>query len=586
MTRAVRRIARLIAVAGLVLSWSWAASAPALADDTGWTIESFDARIEIQPDGRILVTEGIDVDFASLERHGIFRDIPVESSWPGGPRTVRVYDLEVLWVRDETGRAIPFSTSRDGADVRIQIGDADRTVTGKQRYRIAYLAGGVLNGFADHDELYWNVTGDQWPVPIQRASATVVAPASPSDTTCFVGVAGSRATCTESSTARGRVFTAARALSPGEQLTVVFGLPKGVVAEPRPILRDRPREVSEFFDLTPLTLGAAVAVALAGLWLVFWRWWRIGRDRPERVTIVPEYEPPENLRPAELGVLVDERADTRDVTATIVDLAVRGYLTITDTPKEGLVGNRDWILTRKGGDTAALRDYERTILDGLFEDRDDRKLSDLRRRFYTTLAKAQRELYRETVDRRWFPADPSRVRATYAVLGVAFLVVAGIVTWGLGYLAGAGVVGLALGVPALGLTAASPVMPSKTKAGAELLRRTLGFRRYMEVAETDRQRFAERERIFAEYLPYAIVFGTVDRWARAFEGIDMREATAGWYAGSSLPATFAAADLTRELSSFSNEVSTAIASTPGSSGGSGFGGGAGGGGGGGGGGSW
>ncbi len=586
MTRATRGIVRLIAVAALVLSWPWAAAAPARADDTGWTIESFDARIEIQPDGRLLVTEGIDVDFGPLERRGIFRDIPVEYAWPDRPRTVRAYGLEVLWVRDETGRSIPFSTSREGANVRIRVGDPDRTVTGKQRYRIAYVVVGVLNGFAEHDELYWNVTGDQWPVAIRRATATVVAPAGPSDTTCFVGVAGSTATCTETDAARGRVFTAGRPLSPGEQLTVVFGLPKGVVSEPRPILRDRPREVEEFFDRSPLTLGAAAAVALAGLWLVFWWWWRAGRDRPERTTVVPEYEPPDGLRPAELGVLVDERADPRDVTATIVDLAVRGHLTITERPKEGLFGTKDWIITRRGGDAAALRDYERTILDGLFDDRDEVKLSELRRHFYATLGKAQRELYRETVDRRWFPADPSRVRATYAALGVALLVVAGIVAWGLGYLAGAGVVGLALGVPALGLAAASPVMPSKTKTGAELLRRTLGFRRYMEVAETERQRFAEREGIFAAYLPYAIVFGTVDRWARAFEGIDVRAATAGWYVGSSLPTSFAATDLSRELASFSSEVSTAIASTPGSRGGSGFGGGAGGGGGGGGGGSW
>ncbi len=564
-----------------------AAATAAAAADSGWTIDSFDARIEIQGDGRLLVTEAIDVDFASLERHGIFRDIPVEYDWPDRARTIRVYDLQVLWVRDAQGAPIPYSTSRDGADVQIRIGDADRTVTGRQHYRLAYLVQGVLNAFPDHDELYWNATGDQWPVPIERARATVIAPASPSSSACFVGASGSQAGCTQAPLERGRVFTSPRALSPGEQLTVVVGLPKGTVPEPRPLLRDRPREFGEFFDLSPLTLGAAAAVALAGLWLVFWRWWTVGRDRPERVTIVPEYEPPDKLRPAQLGLLVDERADTRDVTATIVDLAVRGHLTITEQPKEGLFGKKDWLLARTGGDAAALRDYERTIQGGLFDDGAEVKLSELKRHFYTTLAKAQRELYRDAVAEGWFPADPSRVRATYAVLGVGLLVAAGVLAWALGSLAGAGLVGLALAVPAVVLTAASPVMPSKTRAGAELLRRTLGFRHYMEVAETDRQRFAEKEHIFAEYLPYAIVFGCVDRWARAFEGIDMRAATAGWYAGSSLPVSFAATDLSHELSSFSNQVSTAIASTPGSSGGSGFsGGGAGGGGGGGGGGSW
>jgi uncharacterized membrane protein len=130
-------------------------------------------------------------------------------------------------------------------------------------------------------------------------------------------------------------------------------------------------------------------------------------------------------------------------------------------------------------------------------------------------------------------------------------------------------------------------MPRKTREGAELLRRTLGFRHYMEIAEKERQRFAERENMFSEYLPYAIVFGCVEKWARAFSDIDAAAATSSWYTGSSLGA-FSASDLSSNLSSFSNQVSSTIASTPGGSGGSGFsgGGGSGGGGGGGGGGSW
>ena len=127
------------------------------------------------------------------------------------------------------------------------------------------------------------------------------------------------------------------------------------------------------------------------------------------------------------------------------------------------------------------------------------------------------------------------------------------------------------------------IMPAKTAVGAELLRRTLGFRRYMDVAEKDRARFAERENIFSTYLPFAIVFGCVDRWARAFAGIDTAAQTAAWYSGTS---AFNAAQLSSSLQGFSSDLGSAIAATAGSSGGSGFSGGAGGGGGGGGGGSW
>ena len=274
------------------------------------------------------------------------------------------------------------------------------------------------------------------------------------------------------------------------------------------------------------------------------------------------------------------------MTATIVDLAVRGYLTITEIPKQGLFGSKDWLLTRKREDDADLVTYERTILGGLFETGGEVKLSALKRHFYTTLARAESELYDDAVKRGWFPTDPSRVRATYAVLGVAAIVLSGAAAYGLGTLAGAGVVGLAAVIPATALIAVSPVMPRKTKAGAEFARRSNGFRRYMEVAETDRQKFAEKEHIFAEYLPYAIVYRCVDQWARAFAGLDLKTATSGWYVGNMNALTASA--LSSDLSSFSSTVSTAIASTPGGSGSSGFGGGggAGGGGGGGGGGSW
>jgi uncharacterized membrane protein YgcG len=583
------RRARLLAVAAvLALAALLAgAGATARADDGGWTVNSFDAQIQIQSDGRVSVTETLVVDFGLLERHGIFRDIPVKYVWTKDAHRDRVYELQVLSVTDAQRKAWRYETSRNGANVEIKIGDPDRTITGLQTYVIAYVVKGALNAFSDHDELFWNVTGAEWPSPIVRSSATVRAPAPFTQTTCFVGATGSQARCSIQSTTNGAVFTTGRPLIPGEQLTVVAGLRKGTVPEPLPILQDRPREVSEYFDLTPLWLALAAFVALGGLALVVWRWYSVGRDEREHETIVPEFEPPEKLRPAQIGLVIDERADTLDVTATIVDLAVRGYVTITEIPKEGLFGSRDWTLTRKKEADAALGPYETTILDGLFTTGAEATLSSLKRHYYVTLAKAEKELYGDAVKRGWFPVDPSRVRATYAVTGIGFMLLAGAVTVGLGMLVGGGLVGVAAGVPAVALLAVSPVMPRKTKSGAELMRRSLGFRQYMVVAEKDRQKFAEKEHIFADYLPYAIVFRCVDQWAKAFEGIDLKEATSGWYGGTNI-AAFSAMNMSRDLSSFSAQISTAIASTPGGSGSSGFGGGggAGGGGGGGGGGSW
>jgi uncharacterized membrane protein YgcG len=623
----VRRLApaALLAVAAVLLLFA----APAAADE-GWVIDRFVADIEIQRDGTLNITESIDVDFLGLrDRHGIFRVIPVRYQWDADPKMLRVYDVDVRSVRDATGRSLTYETSEGaGPNLSIRIGDADRIVTGKQTYRINYTVRGALNAFADHDELFWNVNGGDWDVPMRIVTATVHSAFDAfTSVACYEGPRGSTKACRSEFSPRQAAFTTS-ALSIGDQLTVVTALRKGAVTAPVPILQRREREIGEYFEATPLTVGGALIVMLGGLGLVARHWWTAGRDDRKHETIVAEYAPPEKVRPAQAGLLIDESADTKDVTATIVDLAVRGYLRITELPASGLfgLGDKDWTLTRTPGkaDPDALQPYERTIYDGLFgrgtldaaqavvvglikrfsarpgdaeatlaefetEPTDEVKLSELKKRFYTTLAKAQRELYGDSVARKWFAADPQRVRQIYAALGVGAVVVAGFLVFGLGASLGAGLVGLGLIVPALALLAFAPRMPRKTRAGAELLRRTLGFRHYMEIAEKERQRFAERENIFSEYLPYAIVFGCVEKWANAFKDIDATAATSSWYTGSSLGA-FSANDLSSNLSSFSSQVSSTIASTPGGSGGSGFsgggGGGSGGGGGGGGGGSW
>jgi uncharacterized membrane protein YgcG len=621
MSAGPRRLAAALSVAVALLL---AFAAPARADD-GWVIERFASDIEVQRDGGLLVTEAIDVDFQLLsDRHGIFREIPVRYQWDPDPKMVRVYQVDVRSVRDANGRGLTYETSQNGANLRIKIGDADKIVVGKQTYRITYGVQGALNTFADHDELYWNVNGGDWAAPMRVVSASVHAAFDAfTSVTCFEGPLGSKRACQSSSSPQRAAFSATTALPVGDQLTIVTALRRGVVTVPAPLLERRERGIDEYFDVTPWTMGGALVALFGGLGLVAWRWLAAGRDEREHETIVAEYEPPEKVRPAQAGLLVDEHADTKDVTATIVDLAVRGYLTITELPASGIFGKKDWSLTRTGDKAhpEALQPYERTIFDGLFgrgaldaaqaavvgliqrfgdragaapetraalemQPTDVVKLSELKEHFYTTLAKAQRELYADSVARKWFAADPQRVRQIYAALGCGAIVVAGFLVFWLGSALGAGFVGLAAVVPAVALLGIASRMPRKTRTGAELLRRTLGFRHYMEIAEKERQRFAERENIFSEYLPYAIVFGCVEKWASAFKDIDATRATASWYTGSSL-AAFSVNDLSSNLSSFSNQVSSTIAATPGGSGGSGFsGGGSGGGGGGGGGGSW
>jgi hypothetical protein len=587
------------------LVWTLAAGALAVslhAADEGWIIERLNGRYDIRPDGTVVVSEAIAVDFRDLSRHGIFRDVARQQEFDA--KNNRRYDIRLSAVTAADGRRHEVKELDEGDLRRFRIGDPDKTISGRQTYRIDYSIGGALNAFPDHDEFYWNATGT-WPVRMAATSITVRGPGGAIDRAdCFQGPAGSPQKCTTRFTADEAVFTATRPLEEDEQMTIVVSLRKGAVAAPRPVIVRKPRAPDEFFELTPLSAGLSVFGMLLAVGGVGFLWWDQGRDRhavalhaqPSDIVdyrapilgarpIGVEFEPPEKIRPGQMGLLIDETADTLDITATIVDLAVRGYLSIKELPKERWFGKKDWQLERLKPADANLLDYERIVLTGLFDTGSPRKLSELKNKFYDDLARARKSLYENAVERRWFPRNPESVRTMWRVIGLIALVGGGFLTFMLGRKFGAGLIGLPVVAGGLLLTLLSRAMPRRTARGREMMRRTLGFAKYIKTAETQQQAFAERANLFTAYLPYAIVFKCVDQWARAFQDIDMQAATAGWYVGQS---TFNPGAFSSSMTAFSTSASSSISSTPGGSGGSGFGGGgsSGGGGGGGGGGSW
>ena len=584
---------------GLLLPVVPIALLPAPAQAADWSINSFESQIAIAADGSLKVTEDIEVTFAG-PHHGIYRDIPVVYEYD--EKNNRVLQINVDSVRGP-GR---YSTSRKGADEEIKIGDPDRTLTGRQSYLITYTVRGAFNGFPDHDELYWNVTGNQWGVPIGAAAATVLVPSgSLQRQTCYQGPNGSTEPCTADVSGDSASFRATHALDPGEGLTVVAALNKGAVPAPVPILERKPRTLPEYFEINPATLLGFWLVLAAGFGLFGWYWWLHARDReyttayytqhdlnaPDELTpifqhrpVIPEFEPPDGLRPAQLGLVLDESADTKDVTATIIDLAARGYVTITEVAGSGIFARANYRL-KKGAvsDQTQLLPYERTIYDGLFKTGDEVLLSALRGTFKPVLDDAEGQLYMDAMRRKWFTHHPMWTRVGWLVLGIATMVVGAVLTFLLGALLGAGLVGLAIVLIGVIVTIMFRSMPQKTAAGHDVLVRTLGFRMYMTAAEKYQQQFAEREKIFTAYLPFAIVFGCVDRWAHAFRDIDVAAATAGWYVGAQ---GLNALAFSNNLQNFNSTVASSITYSPASSGSSGFSGGGGGGFGGGGGGSW
>ncbi len=580
------------------------------AAQTGFEqITAYDSDVTIEPAGTLLVRETIDYDFASTPKHGILREIPVRTSDSGKDGYDRVYPIDVVSVRGSPGTPDEYTTDEQGDDLVVKVGDPDRTITGQHRYEITYRVRGALNGFADHDELVWNAVGTEWTVPIAAASATVHAPGPIQAVRCAQGPLGSFLPCTTATADGSTASFAADRLGVFQGMTVSVAFPKGLVPPPRSVYDERFRLASAF-RVTPATGSIAGGILVAGILATVGLVWWGGRDRryrgspvdaafgsvdgiDERVPLIRhdetpvEFEPPDGLRPGQVGTLVDFVANPLDVTATIVDLAVRGYLSIEELEPEGLWHKREWKLAkrREPGD---LLPYERTLMHALFHNREQVEVSALRYKFASDMVKIREELLDDAMARGWFRGKPGTRRGLFALLGILVAILGVAATVLLALDTHAGLLGVPVILVGIGMVFASRWMPRRTAQGYAVLRRADGFRRFIDESEKERARFAERKNLFSEYLPYAVVFGATDKWARAFAGLDDQPPdTSSWYLGRT---ALDYAVLSSAIDGFTVTSAGTLASSPpsSSSGASGFSGGgfSGGGGGGGGGGSW
>ncbi|MFO8076933.1 MAG: DUF2207 domain-containing protein [Egibacteraceae bacterium] len=645
------RAARPAAVALLALLALALLAPSAAAQDAGWVIESFDADIVVTEDGDLEVTERLAVDFRDLPSRGIFRHLPIRSRVDDD--TVRRFGLDRVRVSTSEGTPDDVDQERSFTEVVIRVGDPDVSLTGRHTYEISYRYRGVLNRFDDHDELWWNVTGDAWETEIAQVRTRVRTPAEVQAVTCYEGRAGATDPCA-SAAADGQVATfTGGPLAPGEQVDVVVDLPPGAVDVAEPDLEPA-STLARLFSPSPSRLaggslvGLLGAVGLVGLY-------RRGRDAdaPAAAGGV-EYRPPLGLRPAQLRTLLTQRVDATSISATLVDLAVRGHLRIEEVEPEGVLSrfrSSDWRLVRTVNPEDPLRAHEKHLLVGLFgaptlelegqaDDEADptlgadaaeqARLDDTGERvaaadeaegstavlagwlqraltptegrgrasvlmsslgdgeFEPHAKRMEQALYGDVVRRGYFARSPVTVRGAARAISLAVLAVGvgGLIATAATY-GDWGLVLAPLVVIGLGGLALSRWAPRRTAKGAEVNARAKGFREFIETAEADRMAFAEREQLFAAYLPYAMAFECVDRWADAFAalGVAAPAAAGGWYVASR---TSSMSDFGRSLSSFSSTAGSTMRESASSSGGSGSGGGgsAGGGGGGGGGGRW
>lgn len=558
--------------------------AEATSNITGEHIKSFNSNISINKDGTVDVKETIIYDFDYLNKHGIYREIPFVKKNQDGKEYKM--DLGNISVTDENGR--PYHLEKSWVDekiLKLKIGDADKLISGIHTYLISYKVSGALTYFSDHDELYWNVNGNQWTVPTQKVTSEVHLPAGiKSDdikTVCYTGAYGSKEslclTKLLSQSDRYKIVNTSKgSLGSGEGLSIVIGFPKNIVAVLEP---------KAFVPFSETFLGRLVTWLLGFLalcWYVFlpffiiYKWWKTGRDPQGTVGVTTAwFDPPKTqdgkrfLTPGEVGTLVDETADMKDISATIVDLARRGYL-IIDERKKGdfylirLRPEEVGTTARRGKREDALLNYEKLLLDKFFGSKKEIRIKD--QELSTEVAQIKNEMYEQVVKDKLFDKNPQTTRTKYYAL--------------------AGV-GLFTGNFFLAIVAFlfGRVMPRKTVYGVEAKNVSFSLKNFLTSQQRQLEFQADKQLMFERLLPFAIAFGVEKIWAKRFESLNITQPT--WYRSYSLT-NFNSYLLVNSLNSSMRSLATAATPTRSSTGySSGFSEGfSGGGGGGGGGGSW
>jgi uncharacterized membrane protein YgcG len=631
-----RCVSRIGAALAALLLFLVAAIAAGAAESE--RILSFDSVVDIDADAGLTVTETITV-LATGEsiRHGLVREFPTRYKTPDGHGVT--VGFRVLSVRCD-GDKEEYRIKDAGNGKRIYMGRKDALLPpGRHTYALTYRTDGQIGQFAGYDELYWNVTGNGWRLPIERATALVRLPpgATVQKLAAYTGPTG----------AKGRDFTARQdgdtasfattaPLPPGQGLTVAVSFPKGFVHPPSATQR--------LLTGGPFPVAAGGLVAVTVYFLLAWL--RLGRD-PGAGTVVPLYAPPPGVDAPGARYLRRMGFDDKTFAAALVDMAVAGGLRLAD--------DGDAYAVSRGSTAFAPGSWRQAVRDALLRAGDTLRLTqtnhatiaaartvlrkDLERTFTGRLFHANTPAFvlgallsagvlalaayvADDADMAWvsigwltlwtFAMAMLAIRAGRALsrarrrpgvktVAAAILLTLFAVPFLVGEVAGAAFLSVAVSLPAAAALACIAVLnavfrhllKAPTAEGRRVMDALEGFRLYLAVGERERLNLLNppdrTPELFEKYLPYALALDVEVAWTAQFAGVLARAAEQGytpvWYSGRSFESG--------DYSGFAGDLGdgfaasvAAAATAPGSSSGSGGGGSSGGGGGGGGGGGW
>ncbi|MFN8471266.1 MAG: DUF2207 domain-containing protein [Anaerolineae bacterium] len=524
----------VVFLAGLLVLLS---SSPTRAQGLQVSYPRFDVDIAIEPSGSFVVTETQTVNFSNGTSRFGYTEIPLR-------RVDSITDVTV----GEPNSPYRLSTSQQpgtykfsrqqasdgsGEDV-MRIDWYYLPASGNKTFQIKYRVNGGLWVLPEGDQLYWTAIRNNRPGPVAESTVTVHLPqAAPADQIKAEGAVDAR-TETSGSIQNGQTVQFTPPVLPlgrNDYFEARVQFPHGMVAA-APAAWQAQAEQQDYFDqnIKPVfnlaALALAIFIGLGGALAVLIAFLTNGRDPAQQLkdSSIIVREPPTELPPAVVGVLVDERADERDIVSTLVDLANRGIISIQEEKNEKLVGSAsDFRFTlNQEIDRPALSAYEQTLLRALFGDTREFMLSDIKGRFYTSMSQWEQDLYADVAQRRLFTSNPEATRRRWRKIGVTVAVL-GVLGTVLGICMATSVVPLAI-LPGLALVfigvlllIVGPHMPKRTAEGVRQAGQWIAFKRYLSrIREYETE--AQAKTLFNRYLAYAVAFGIDQTWVRKFAG--------------------------------------------------------------------
>ncbi len=539
-------------------------------------ITRFTSDIRVNTDSTLDVTETISVISTGEQiKRGIYRDFPTKYTDRFGNR----YSVGFSVTRVERdGVSEDFHINALSNGKRIYIGNENRLIAaGEHTYTIQYTTNRQLGFFPDHDELYWNVTGNGWSFPILKASAEVALPGTiplaQIRTDGFTGPQGSTQKAfnvTELGPSRV-LFNTTEELSSNSGLTIVVGWPKGFVTEP-----DAKQKALWFLsDNKGLLVGLAFILLILAAYLRLW--FKHGRD-PKKRTIIPQYEAPTGFSPALVSYVHSMGIHQFGFTASILSLAANGLLRIVQN------GEKMYTLEQiHAKPNTTLSREESALLEKLFKEGPTVEVAQANQKTLAATERAHGKALKEIAGKQYFVLNFG-----YIGIGIICSILSVFLTAAF-QPAPFVLVGMVILLFVLNIIFAF-LLPRRTEEGKRVWEHIQGLKLFMTVAEKDRLKFhnppEQTPALFEKLLPYAVALGVETAWAKQFEAVFARYAAETghayapvWFVGTGLQ-NFSAGSFSENFSSTISSSSTPPGSSSGFSGGSSGGGGGGGGGGG------